>query len=93
MLTVSSYGPGNTRSWVTMMVNALPGRTSMGRAIFIPRWMSSDEVWPSCWPTAVPRTSSALGPPKARPKSGIWLSWTPALTTSNSSPLPKTRTR
>src|SRR2546425_11688849 len=51
-----------------MMVNALPGRTSMGRAIFIPRWMSSDEVWPSCWPTAVPRTSSALGPPKASPQ-------------------------
>ena len=30
--------------------------------------MSSAEVWPSCWPTAVPRTSSALGPPKAPPQ-------------------------
>src|SRR5438309_7092129 len=52
----------------------------MGRAIFIPRWMSSAEV--SCWPTAVPRTSSALGRRRPRPKSGIWLSWTPALMTS-----------
>src|SRR5438445_10956559 len=40
----------------------------MDRAIFIPRRMSSAEVWPSCWPTAVPRTSSALGPPKAPPQ-------------------------
>src|SRR5438876_6725301 len=40
----------------------------MGWAIFIPRRMSSAEVSPSCWPTAVPRTSAALGPPKAPPQ-------------------------
>ena len=40
----------------------------MDRAIFIPRRMSSAEVWPACWPTAVPRSSSALGPPKAPPQ-------------------------
>src|SRR5439155_20354032 len=40
----------------------------MARAIFIPRRMSSAEVWPSCWPTAVPRASSALGSPKAPPQ-------------------------